>query len=578
MRGEEEMESTIMSWNGRARPCRGRSARNHVTTAVKLGSLGVLMAFSVSKPAFALDFDTGNEDLKVRWDNTFKYSNAFRIRDPQTSLISDPNQDDGDRNFKKGLISNRLDWLTELDLTYGDFGARVSGAAWYDQIYNRANSNNSPQTFNGVSVPNNQFTEATRNLHGRKAELLDAFVFGKGQLGDMLGDFRLGRHTLLYGESLFFGSNGIAGTQSPLDLVKLLSVPSSQVKEIIRPVKQLSGQLQISPTLSLGGYVQFEWERNRLPGSGSYFSFIDLLDAGGERALLGAPIVPGGGPAAAFRAADQKARDHGQFGAQARYRADAIETDFGFYATRSHAKDFQLVIRQGNGFNPATGQVATYELSYPQDINTFGFSASKNFGSVQFGTEFSVRRNTPLVSNIAPLVPGAVSNNSANPQYAVGNSAHAQLSWIASLPRTGLWEGGFFLGEVAWNRVTAVTQNPQSLDPNTTRDAWALRMSLAPQYFQVFPGLDITVPVGLGYSAKANSGVVPLFNPGGSHGGDLSIGVNGTYRGGWQGSITYTKYFGPANTFLSSPNLNALTFGQQWKDRDFIAMSIQRTF
>ena len=32
--------------------------------------------------AHAFKFDTGNEDLKLRWDNTVKYSAAVRVKDP----------------------------------------------------------------------------------------------------------------------------------------------------------------------------------------------------------------------------------------------------------------------------------------------------------------------------------------------------------------------------------------------------------------------------------------------------------------------------------------------------------------
>jgi len=53
--------------------------------------------------------------VKLRWDNTLKYSDAFRLKDQSRRLIADPNSDDGDRNFDKGIISNRLDLLSELD-------------------------------------------------------------------------------------------------------------------------------------------------------------------------------------------------------------------------------------------------------------------------------------------------------------------------------------------------------------------------------------------------------------------------------------------------------------------------------
>eukprot|EP01030_Chromulinospumella_sphaerica_P006387 gene6387-6246_t len=163
--------------------------------------------------ASAFEFNTGVEDLKIRWDNTIKYSAAWRVKDQSSKLTGDANQDDGDRNFDKGMISNRMDLFSEFDLTKNNMGLRVSGAGWYDSIYNRKNDNDSPLTNNSRSVDYNEFTTATEKLHGRKAELLDAFVFGKTDIGDMPATIRVGQHTVLYGESLFYGANGIAGGQ-----------------------------------------------------------------------------------------------------------------------------------------------------------------------------------------------------------------------------------------------------------------------------------------------------------------------------------------------------------------------------
>ena len=111
----------------------------------------------------------------------------------------------------------------------------------------------------------NKFNSDTRELHGRKAELLDAFVFGGFDLGDTRLNVRAGRHSVLWGESLFYGMNGIAGAMAPVDVVKLMSVPGTQFKEAIRPVPQISAQWQFNSNLSLGAFYQFRWEENRLP-------------------------------------------------------------------------------------------------------------------------------------------------------------------------------------------------------------------------------------------------------------------------------------------------------------------------
>lgn len=118
--------------------------------------------------ASAVQFETDTPDLKLRWDNTFKYSNAFRTKDRSSRIMSDFRTDDGDQNFDKGLISNRIDLLSEFDVTYRNFGGRISGAAWYDTVYNKRNDNGSPATSNNVSAAYNEFTEGTRDRMGRQ--------------------------------------------------------------------------------------------------------------------------------------------------------------------------------------------------------------------------------------------------------------------------------------------------------------------------------------------------------------------------------------------------------------------------
>ena len=117
---------------------------------------------------------------------------------------------------------------------------------------------------------------------------------------------------MLWGESLFFGANGIAAGQAPIDVIKATSVPNTPFKELIRPVNQFSGQIQLRSNLSVAAYYQFEWEENRIPAVGSYFSTSDAVGDGGERLIVGGPIGPNQQPLAFFRGKDVKASDRGQ--------------------------------------------------------------------------------------------------------------------------------------------------------------------------------------------------------------------------------------------------------------------------
>lgn len=534
----------------------------------------------VACSAQAFDLNAETPGLRIRWDNTLKYSGAFRLESPSATLTRSPNPnfDDGDRNLDSGLISNRIDLLSEFDATYGDFGIRFSGAAWYDEVYNSGTDNDSPTTYNAYSVPYTRFTNDTRDLHGRKAELLDALLFGKLALGDTTLRFRGGRFTQLWGESLFFGDNGIAGTRSPTDLIKLLSVPGSQFKELIRPIGQVALDLQLTPNLALGGYYQLEWQSNRIPASGSYFSRADLLGEGGERLVAGPPIIAGGGPRAFFRADDMEPDGEGQYGMQLRWRSDALDTDFGVYAVRYHEKNFITHLYPGVGANVQTGQIGAYSLVYPKNIEAYGVSFARGVGPASITGEISTRRGTPLVAHGGSVVvaPGTIADNDDHPLYPVGNSLHAQVSTVLSLGRSAWWDGSLLLAEVAFNRRLSVDKNPQNLETNATRDAYAMRAIFMPTWYQVMSGIDLTVPVGVGYNPSGRSSVITLWNGGWSEGGDLSIGLSADYLQTWKAAISFTHYYGSEGTVLDGTN--SFSFKQSLQDRDFVSLTVQRTF
>ena len=560
---------------------------------------GMTMALAVAaalpcQSALAYEFDTGS-DIKVSWNNTVKYSTAYRLKDADPGLLAGGyaaagpgdftglNLDDGNQNFrKKGIVSNRVDWLTELDISTHNMGMRASGAAWYDTVYNRRNDNASPSSNAAglAGVANNEFTEGTRKLHGRKAELLDAFVYVKGSVGGLSGNLRAGRHTLQYGESLFFGANGIAAAQGPVDLVKLLSVPGAQFKEILRPVNQISGQLQLAPTVSLGAYYQLDWKPSIIPGVGSYLSSYDAAGAG-STAFLVAPV--GSGAPAFITQPDMKAKDSGQGGVQLRIAPVGLDIEFGLYAARYHDKGANYYL----GFSPAfpPGAPSTVQAVYAEGIKTYGASASTVLGGVNVAIEGSIRRNNPLVSGPTPNFlsargVGIIANNTDNPAYAVGNSAHVNLSAVYVMPTNSLFEGGALLGELAWNRRLSVTHQG-SLDVNTTRDASAIRIAFEPAYYQVLSGLDLTVPIGIGYNLDGRSSTVFNFNGGAEHGGDLSIGLSGSYQQDWKFGISYVRFLGRSGTFLTNnPAANApmLSYAQPLKDRNYISFNLKRAF
>lgn len=483
-----------------------------------------------------------DDGLEVRWDNTLRYSAAFRLFPQDSALLANPNWDDGDRNFNPGPISNRLDLLSELEVTRGDFGIRVSAASWYDTVYHERNDNDSAATFNPFSVPHDEFTTDVRMLHGADVQLGDAFAHGSFDVGGMPASFRIGRFALLWGESLFFGDNSIAAGQAPVDVIKELGEPGAYAKEIFLPVWQASGTLQLSDAVSLGAYYQFAWRKNQLPGSGSYFSYADYEDAGGERIIL----YPG---RYLYRADDRRGADSGQYGVSLQANADAF--NYGFYALRYNAKDPQLY---------AFLDDERYRLFYPNGIEIYGASLSTYAGDSNVAGEISYRRNMPLVS-LPVLVPAGVPLDTRDALYAVGDTLHAQVSAVATFGASPLWQRADLGAELAANDRLSIVKNAGALDPTRDRFAMAFQASFAPQYFEVLPGLDVGVPIGFGYGLLGNSSTDETQQ---AHAGNFEIGISGTYRAVWRGTIAFTHFLGdPAHQPLA--------------DRDFISLSLQRT-
>jgi hypothetical protein len=543
------------------------------------GPLRVIAAASLLATAQAQAFEvpTGVEDLQVRWDNTVKYSVGARLKDRlpalSTTAPAAPNQNDGDNNFGKGLVQNRFDLLSEFDAKYRNVGVRLSGAAWYDRVYTQTNDNTTATANRPVGQPANVFPDETRKLMGHYAELLDAFVFAQLDVNDRPLTVRAGRHTMLWGESLFFAGNSIAGGQAPVDVIKAQSVPGSTTKEIVRPTGKVSLQMQVADDLSVAAYVPYEWEKSRLMPVGSYLSSGDSAGPGGERNIT---------PFGSFTIVPEKdAKNTGQGGVSLRWRADALDADIGFHAIRFHQTGPSNLYLRWNGVPGNGGVPQTLQWQYHEGTRAYGISMAKTVGEWSLGAEVSMRDSQPLASNglsVITLPNGAVLNgtynNSDNPGYAVGRTAHAQFNWLASLSPSALYQEASFLGEVAWNRRLKYTAGEAFADPLATRDAAAIRLQFAPTYRQVLDGLDLSIPLGVSYTAGRSSALAQTFGP--DRGGDVNVGLQGTYLARWNLGLAYVHYYGPAG-----PTLNAsqqIQFKQTLKDRDFVTLSVRTTF
>jgi hypothetical protein len=526
--------------------------------ATRLAVAGIVLACRASA---AVLNDDG--DVAIRWDNTLRYSTAFRLSGPSADLLGNINGDDGDRAFSPGLISNRVDLLSQLDIAADGFGADVSGAGWYDTVYNQRNADGSGATFNPATVPVGQFTAATRDLDGRHVELLNGFVYGETDIAGMPLSVRLGRHTLLWGESLFFADNGIAYGQAPIDDTRGQGQDGAYERNDFLPVAQISANLRVRDDMAIEAYDQLEWRPTRLPGVGSYFSVDDYLGAGGERYITG----PG---QYFYRTADHAPPAAGQYGIALRYTRDDI--DFGLYALRFNAKDPELYYRlnaaamsyDGMTLARSLGRVGSYYALYPTGIALYGASASASLGDSTFGAELSGRRNIPLPSLPIIIGPGQAGDAVGRGLYPIGDTLNADLSGTTILARSRFWDSATLMADLAANWRVTITRNHSALDPAAKPFAAAFEVSFTPTYFAVLPHFDVSPRLAVAYDFIGDLSA-DRYRSQNEGAGEVEFGMTGTFRAVWSGSIAVTHYLGKAAN-------------QPLADRDFVQISVQRTF
>jgi hypothetical protein len=215
--------------------------------------------------------------------------------------------------------------------------------------------------------------------------------------------------------------------------------------------------------------------------------------------------------------------------------------------------------------------------AFPENVKTYGVSASHSIGDFNLAGEASIRDDMPLRSTNMIYAGGV---GQPQPKPATGRTAHLNLSTLATFGPSFIARESSLVAEIAWNRVLHKDDPDGTLDAGRTRDATALQFIFTPSYRQALPGLDLNVPIGLRYTVDGHSSVTAWDAQGA---GSFNIGLEGNYLGVWQFTLAYTQYVGKAVPFVDySPILSGGSpiygHGNPLADRNNIALSLRRTF
>lgn len=375
----------------------------------RLGKLSaaVIVALAASGGAHAVEFDSENFD--VRLDTTVTAGASWRMEDQDDDLIGKSNlyqietgrsitelygsgivppgawsnnNDDGNLNFDKGdTFSRILKVVSELDIRQknGDYGFFARGLGFYDF-----------ELMDG----DREFRELSDRAiedQGRDIRLLDSYGWANFDIGDRQAQVRLGNQVINWGESTFIQHS--ISEANPVDL-RILRAPGAELREAFIPVLQGWASVDLSDSLSLEGFYQFEWEGVQVDQPGTYFATRDFLGDGSEGKVvhLGFSQFPEGTPGTvAVRTPDREVDDNGQYGVKLAWFSEGLDTEFGFYYMNYHSRRPIISARAHNGV-----QVEGF-LEFPEDIKLYGVSFNTATDSgISIAGEVSYRKDEPL--------------------------------------------------------------------------------------------------------------------------------------------------------------------------------------
>ncbi|MGV8996605.1 MAG: DUF1302 domain-containing protein [Parvibaculaceae bacterium] len=320
-----------------------------------------------SGKAAATELDIGGVNISI--SNTVSSSASIRTSRQSCDHISvfnggchasngadyDVNSDDGNVNVQRGdLISAPQKIVSEIEAKWQNYGVFVRGKAFWDPV--ARNLGEGDGNYGPIAASTSQRRPLQDGIRGDEAyqrevsdfKLLDAFVYGNFNVGDLPLNVRIGRQVVNWGESLFI--QGGVSSYLPLD-VAAFTQPGTELKEVFLPQATAYASLGLPANLTVEAMYIAEWEKDPLPACGSFFAPSDALSDGCAYAMSngefysnadGSPRSTSGltDPLFVPRGATQNASNQGQWGAALRYFADWLNqgTELAAYYVNFHSK------------------------------------------------------------------------------------------------------------------------------------------------------------------------------------------------------------------------------------------------
>lgn len=502
-----------------------------VTTALLATTAPNLLAANFQLGDFDISFDSTfslGTSIRVEdrnWGSTvgkannpqngFNYTGyhpAFNVNPPGALLWDgkgsySTNGDNANLNFDPDeAFSTVFKGVHELDIRKDNIGLFVRGMYFYDFEM----ADNDRAWTNPLSgVKNDPCRDSTAEEQICKdVRLLDAFVYGDFDIGEMPFSVRIGQQVISWGESTFI-SHGISEL-NPVDIARLRA-PGAELKEAFIPFGAVWASLGVTDNFNIEMFYQYTWEETILAAPGSYFSTNDFAGDGGHYSniqlnfssnpdmdldfLLATlngygDMLRTGNPAAAAAvqagylglatkltlkapggAAVSEPEDGGQYGIRLSwYLPEFNDTEVSLYHMNYHSRRPLFSGKTANysaaaiGSDLATLATTTMTednyadlntfsqltLAYPEDIKLYALSFNTTVGTTAVAGEMTYRQDEPLQIDDVELLFAAM------PQQLANAGLRPDLDGISQMDIFGPGEhaNGYILSDTVQAQIT----------------------------------------------------------------------------------------------------------------------------
>jgi hypothetical protein len=242
-----------------------------------------------------------------------------------------------------------------------------------------------------------------------------------------------------------------------------------------------------------------------------------------------------------------------------------------------------------------------YFFAYGDGIDLYGVSLSTKVLGMSVGSELSYRKNMPLLSGGILVTPGinqpeiglfGTLPGKGETYGARGNTFQGVLNFMSLLAKTPVFDSAVWMAEFVWCHLSHVSDNPINfagdggLDiqnlylpynkiDKVTEHAVGAAVSFTPTWYQVFPGMDLSMPLFYSRGLTGNSAV-----NGGTekNAGSWSVALSLDVYQKYKFDLTYAAYFGDVVTDVSGGVSAANGLQALLKDRDTLTFTFKTTF